>query len=161
MKGVDWWPLVIIAAGAALLGSVKMFANVLSVQRVRNDALGLGHFGAPRGDHTHQGLDLVARPGEPVRSPISGKFVRLGFAYPGESRFRLLVLEGEGYLVKLFYVDPLDFFPGEPIARGQVVGYAQDISQRYGPQMTPHVHIEVDRIVGAQKLNPAAFLRLV
>lgn len=160
MKGVDWWPLVIIAAGAALLGSVKMFANVLSVQRVRNDALGLGHFGAPRGDHIHEGLDLVAKPGEPVFSPITGKFVRLGFAYPGDHRYHLAVLEGEGYLVKLFYLNPLDFLPGEPIARGQVVGTAQDISARYGQEMTPHVHVEVVRIVGAKKLNPAAFLRL-
>lgn len=136
----------------------KRFAQVLDVQVIRNDTMGLGHFGAPRRNRTHQGLDLVVEPGQPVRSPIAGRFIRTGRPYP-DGPFRLVVVQGEGWDVRLMYVDPDPaLVPGAPVKRGQVLGTAQDVRQRYGQAMKPHVHIEVRRVVGAQLLDPAPLL---
>lgn len=139
----------------------KAFANVLAVQRMRNDAAGSGHFGAPRGNRIHQGLDLLVEPGQEVLSPVTGRFIRQGWPYANDRRFHLVVLNGEGYEVKLLYVKPIEgLVPGTPVHRGQVVGMAEDVASKYGGSMLPHVHVEVRRIVGAHLLDPARFLKL-
>lgn len=119
------------------------FSPVTTGPSRRTDAWGSGQYGAGRGGRTHHGLDIVARPAEPIRSPIDGMVVRETVPYANDPRFRGLVIRGtatwEGYEVRLFYVDGL--FSGQTQA-GQVVGYAQDLSGRY-PGITNHVHLEV------------------
>lgn len=107
------------------------------------DAWGSGQFGAGRGSHSHEGLDVVSRPGQQILSPISGEVVREAHPYAGDSRYTGIVIRGtgqwSGYEVKMFYVQG---FRSGPIFAGEEIGRAQDITARY-PGITNHVHIEV------------------
>jgi murein DD-endopeptidase MepM/ murein hydrolase activator NlpD len=141
--------------------SARRISRILSHQVMRNDAAGLGHFGAPRGSRTHQGLDLLAVTGEEVRSPVTGRFIRTGRPYANDSRYRLAVIHGNGQEWKLMYIDPLpDLLPGTPVKAGQVIGTAQNVAAKYGGPMRNHIHIEVRRIVGAELMDPARLLSL-
>lgn len=109
------------------------------------DRFGSGQFGASR-DHarrTHQGLDLVARAGEIIYSPMDGNIIREAIPYASDPSYRGLVIQGtdlwDGYEVKVFYMN--GFLSGPVIAR-QPIGRAQDLSRRY-PGISNHIHVEV------------------
>lgn len=151
--------IAILATLAAV--TTRRAIRILSNQAIRNDAAGQGHFGARRGSRTHQGLDLLATPGEPVMAPVTGTFIRSGRPYANDSRYRLAVIHGQGQEWKLMYVEPLATLkPGDRVKAGQVIGTAQDIAAKYGPPMLNHVHVELRTIVGAELQDPAPVLRL-
>lgn len=157
---VRFFPLLVILGAVVLIGR-RVFQNILPVQRIRVDPSGDGHFGSGRFGHTHQGVDLLAEPGEPVYSPVSGRFIRTGYPYANDRRWLLLVVQGEGVDVKLMYVSPVvGLHPGDPVVRGQLIGHAQGIADKYGAPMLHHIHVEARRVVGGHVLNPAAFLDL-
>lgn len=109
----------------------------------RTDGFGSGQYGAPRGSGTHHGLDVVARAGEDVMSPIDGVVVREALPYANDPSYRGILIRGtgewSGIEVKMFYV--IGRKSGQ-VAAGEVVGTAQDISMKY-PGITNHVHLEV------------------
>lgn len=138
----------------------KKLANLLTSQRIRVDAVGDGHFGKGRGGHKHQGVDLEVIDGEPIYSPVDGMFDRSAVPYPTAPEWRGLVLKGEGYHVKVFYMVPVPFTPGQPVKRGQLIGHAQAISEKYGgPPMRDHIHVEVRKMDGTL-LDPATVLSI-
>ena len=59
------------------------------------------------------------------------------------NRKRYFLIEGEHISVMLFYVDIWAHLIGKYLARDEILGVAQDISQKYGGQMKPHVHLTV------------------
>lgn len=119
------------------------FARINDSPTRQLDAHGSGQFGASRGARRHQGLDIVARAGEQVKSPIDGDVMREALPYPADPRYRGVVIRGTGkfagYEVKMFYVEGL--FCGQ-VKAGQVVGSAQNLGDKY-PGITNHVHLEV------------------
>ena len=109
----------------------------------RLDSWGYGHFGADRGNHSHEGVDFVATPGEQILSPIDGTITRIARPYEGDPRYEGLVITGTGawagVQVKLFYVE------GEKLGTvkaGERIGTAQNLGHKY-PGMTNYIHIEV------------------
>jgi murein DD-endopeptidase MepM/ murein hydrolase activator NlpD len=113
------------------------------------DPAGDGHFGAPRGDRTHNGIDYLCVPGEPVRSPVEGNVTKHGYPYEDDLSWRYIeITDGFNQRHRLFYTKPLSNV-NELVAVGQVIGEAQNISKRYEDrgqvlnQMKPHVHYEV------------------
>lgn len=110
---------------------------------IRNDGAGQGHFGAPRGDHKHAGTDYVVTPHDAVFAVGDGKLIRSGYAYEGDSVYRLCEIRSEGIAVKLLYVYPFPSLIGEYVRAGDVIGAAQDITKKYSDDMLPHVHLEV------------------
>jgi hypothetical protein len=114
---------------------------------IRSDAAGDGHFGAPRGDNTHKGVDFLTLPGQPVIMPISfGRIKRVAWPYKVNGDYRGIEIEGYDrgagdVVIKMFYLVPFQL--GSAIAEGTVIGYAQDISVKYGGDpMQPHIHLE-------------------
>jgi hypothetical protein len=109
----------------------------------RTDRHGSGHFGARRGNRLHQGLDIEARAGEDVHSPIDGDILREAQPYADDSTLRGLVIRGsgdwEGYEIKMFYVK--GHFCGG-VTAGAIIGCVQDLTAKY-PGITNHVHVEV------------------
>lgn len=131
---------------------------------IRNDSMGSGYFGAPRGSRTHNGIDLVVEPQQGIVSPIFGNVIREAFPYASDLKWAGCLIRGtqkhEGLEIKMFYMRLFHHirktlktghthyvFPGVPI------GTAQDISKKHGEAMTPHVHFEI-RKRDWQIINP-------
>jgi len=110
-----------------------------------NDAWGSGEFMARRSHGKHQGVDLVCNPGQEVLTPVDGVFKRKLFVYNNDLRWTGLEIAFEKGIVKLFYVDPDTSLLGKDMIAGEVIGTAQNISEKYGNNgtMIPHVHIEL------------------
>lgn len=115
---------------------------------IRNDRGGAGYFKAPRGDEYHRDIDwtLPGGPGQNVLAPITGSVVRISYPYANLTRYSGLVIKGSYATVQMFYIAPTPGIVGQDVGQGQVIGIAQDISQRY-PDCEPHIHfrlIEID-----------------
>ncbi|MDX2222771.1 MAG: hypothetical protein SFV21_08485 [Rhodospirillaceae bacterium] len=125
----------------------------------RNDPDGFGWNDAPRagGKRLHQGVDIkLADPSAPIVSPIDGKIVRRGQAYPNANvqkdprlaQYNSVHIQGtgpfKGMRAKLLYVDGQGPKIGDQVIGGVTpLGYYQgrhEISE--SGQMLPHVHLE-------------------
>ncbi len=125
---------------------LKLTNPVFSGRLRRRDSWGEGHFGAPRGRRQHNGIDIVARVGDDIRSPIDATLVRVAAPYDDDLLLSGVLLEGRnhhaGLAVKIFYVDPLQMLMGRTVRAGQTIGLAQSLAARY-PGITNHIHLEV------------------
>ncbi len=124
------------------------------------DAYGSGAFGASRdgGRRRHNGLDLVAPVGAPIRAPLSGIVTRVGQAYAGDAELQFVEITSPTtrYSARVFYVGP-SHAPGAQVTAGEIIGQAQDLGRRYASGMTNHVHVEFADRRGAV-LDPLAVL---
>ncbi|WP_293385282.1 peptidoglycan DD-metalloendopeptidase family protein [Phenylobacterium sp. SCN 70-31] len=127
------------------------------------DAYGSGAFGASRdgGRRRHNGLDLVAPPGAPIRAPMSGVVTRVGQAYSGDPELQFVEITSPTtrYSARVLYVGP-SRAPGAQVTAGEIIGRAQDLGRRYASGMTNHVHVEFSDRRGAV-LDPLAVLPAV
>ncbi|XP_061892493.1 leukocyte cell-derived chemotaxin-2-like [Entelurus aequoreus] len=108
-----------------------------------SDSWGQGHYGAPRGSRTHQGLDITCADGSVVYAPfdltLSGELT----VYTDVTKAAInsgINLRGEGLCVKLFYVDP-DQTSGT-VSKGQRIGVMMPMQSVY-PGITSHVHVQL------------------
>lgn len=143
MKKQYWY-----IAGAGLLiflvmGTKKAFSKVIDNQKYRgSDAHGSGDFGAPRGTHTHEGVDIVVKEGDIIKSPIDGEVIRYPFPYSGDINYKGILIRNKDFEVKIFYLNPTA--PIGKILKGQKIGNAQNIAKRYPSKpMINHIHLEV------------------
>ena len=127
-----------------------MFTNPVPVMRLRKDSGGNGEFMASRdgGSRLHDGIDVLVTPGEPVYAPCDGKW-QTSYPYAGSTMWRgvkMFVESDNGFMLQIdfWYIDSrrLKVMP-EPMEKGAVIGYAQNISLKYGGGMKPHMHIRV------------------
>lgn len=110
---------------------------------VRSDPAGYGHFGAKRGARTHNGVDLTVWPGQYIVSPTECIFERISNPYKTDSRWHGLKLLAEQYEIFVWYMQPYWFRRGERLRIEERIGVAQDIVEKYGFPMTPHIHFGV------------------
>ncbi len=97
------------------------------------DAFGEGHFGAPRGNRKHKGIDFLAAPGERVSCPCDGVIRRIGRCYGDTSTYKLVEIDTGGAWVRVLYVEP-DVAPGDRVFNRGTLGHVQDIAARYPPE---------------------------
>lgn len=115
-------------------------------QVIRDDSEGSGHFGASRGSRKHNGVDIVVIPGEDIIAPDSGVIVRKASADSNKNYEGFLFKSDSGYEAKAFYLDLDENLIGKRVSKGQKIGVAQDVSQKYNlPNMLPHIHVEIYR----------------
>ena len=132
-----------VATAFFLLSTKKAFANLVADQGFRGcDGFGCGSFGASRGNRVHQGIDIPAKKGETVFSPISGTVTRFPFPYGDDLLYTGIEIKNETYSVKIFYLKAT-VPAGAIIQQGQPIATAQDIAAKYGNGMTNHIHLEV------------------
>ena len=131
---------------------------------IRNDDEGRGNFKTDRTktvrdpdgtvqkvEYKHQGIDLNARPGSMIRSPVEGIVERIGDPY-GDGKYDIISIKAnDGHKVGLYYVSPRDaggrrtVKPGDQIKHGQVIGTMQDIAKSV-PGMNNHLHLKVTAV---------------
>jgi len=116
-------------------------------QEIREyDSLGGGYFRARRGEKAlHRGLDFKCDPGQVIIMPVApgGVLIRKAYPYSDSKEYAGVVIDADFAIIKLFYIDPYMEYIGKRMLVRQPIGTAQDISKRYSPLMTPHVHMEV------------------
>ena len=121
---------------------------------IRSDPMGDGRYGSSRGNRKHRGTDYLCDPGQNIVAPISGIIARVAYPYADKS-YSGVIIAGKHMSIKLFYFEPLEDFIGGEVDQGMAIGFAQDISKRYGSKMKPHVHLEII------SLDPAIFTELL
>lgn len=121
--------------------------------KVRNDGWGNGMFGMPRGTMAdgslkyHDGLDLVVEPGQEIVSMISGTVEKIDIPYSMDPHYRGIQIANAKLRVEIWYMLPKVELVETYVEAGQLIGYAQDISKKYGVHresgafMTPHIHV--------------------
>lgn len=94
------------------------------------------------GERSHEGIDIIAAKGTPVRSVCNGVVTNKGWLTLGG--YRIGITDAFGVYHYYAHLSAYaDVEVGDPVAAGQVVGYVG--STGYGPegtddQMTPHLH---------------------
>lgn len=160
-----FWGVAAILLFPAFLNAYDRMKNawysIVPMPAIRNDDAGLGHYGAPRNGHVHNGVDILVVPGNTVRSPIDGMVTRVAYPYANDFNWKGVEIQGTGnwenYKVKMFYLTPDIALIGQPVIRGQAIGVAQKISDRYpGQNMQDHVHVEVFK--NGVHIDPTNFL---
>lgn len=110
------------------------------------DLQGAGHFGAPRGNRTHKGIDFVCYVNADVTALSSGRVTKIGFpcdpgdGLKGHLRY-VQVTDRNGYAVRYFYVNPT-VRVGKSVTVGSPIGLSQDLTTIYRG-ITQHFHFEV------------------
>jgi murein DD-endopeptidase MepM/ murein hydrolase activator NlpD len=120
---------------------------------LRYDKRGNGDFGAPRGGRAHNGIDFSSYTGQSVKSPVTGKVLRISFPYANDLRYSGLLIQADtGEQVKIFYIQPGANIVKKRVQAGDEIGTAQDITLKYGQGMTNHIHVEITK--NSVHMNP-------
>ena len=103
--------------------------------------------------HLHQGTDIFAARGTPVRAPADGT-VRFGEG--GAAGKQAYVTTGDGTYYAMFHLDSFGRMPsGSRVKQGDIVGTNGDTGNAIGG--SPHVHFEIHPKGGAA-INPKPIL---
>ena len=124
----------------------------------RMDSKGSGEYGSSRGSRIHVGRDYMFPTGTNIEthkivSPINGIVVREARPY-AKGIYGGCVLKNKYMLIKMFYFSLEKTLIGTEIHQGDFLGFAQDISKKYGPDMRPHIHIQIDKVDPDVFINP-------
>jgi murein DD-endopeptidase MepM/ murein hydrolase activator NlpD len=155
--------LVIVAILSVINRKMKntTAGNILEKIKIRMDAAGSGRFGSSRGggSRLHNGVDLEVIKGQPVYAPFAGTITKQAYPYEGDRKYTGVHLtRADGVKMKVFYMLPKPGIIGKAINAGDEIGRAQDISEKYGAPMKPHIHVEVWN--GTTLLNPEEFFNI-
>jgi len=119
------------------------------------DQFGSGHYGAPRdgGKRMHRGTDFICVVGQEIVCPSDGMVAIRKSRPHANEKWSGIILKNPHFTIQMFYFTPLDGIWGKSFSRGDVIGHAQDISEKY-PGITPHVHLRI------RDINPELFYKL-
>ena len=140
--------------------------------KVRQDLMGSGEYGAPRGSRTHKGIDFVVAKENEVITHVTGVVTKIGYPYAQKfdtkknklkSALRYVEITKEQRVDdklcqvkhRFFYLNP-SVRLGDAVEAGTCIGTAQDLKAIYGLTMKNHCHYEV--MIGKEYYDPARFL---
>lgn len=108
------------------------------------DSHGSGHFGASRGNRTHNGQDYYSPVGTMIASPVTGVVTKIGYPYADDLSFRYVEVTDKIKLRhRVFYIHPLvDIKVGVKVSKDSGIGITQDLSKKHHG-IRPHVHYEI------------------
>jgi murein DD-endopeptidase MepM/ murein hydrolase activator NlpD len=98
----------------------------------------------------HSGLDIAADRGTPVRATADGKVESTGFS--GNYGNAIVLDHGYGIGTRFGHLSKFAVRPGQPIRRGEIVGYVGST----GRATSPHLHYEI--LLNGQPINPLRLL---
>lgn len=149
-----WITLSIIVLLIIFNKKVMGLGSMVKKFVIRNDSQGLGKFGAMRDGHLHQGLDLKVEKGEIIKAPFDLEYSYTGQVYSDDKKYLASEYKTSFGKFRVMYMIPITskkvFKVGEPI------GTAQDISEKWGSNMIPHIHVET--WVNGKPVNPEKYV---
>ena len=116
----------------------------------RSEVVVTAEFGEPRGSSRHEGIDLAASAGTPVRVTADGKVL----VAEKEGRYgRTVVVDhGGGYRTRYAHLKKIETKRGKRVVRGELIGRVGKSGNASGA----HLHYEV--IKNGAPVNPRGFL---
>lgn len=133
------------AGDAAIEGAVVAgFARPLSAWKVTS---GYGM----RWGQMHEGVDVPASTGTPIRAAAAGVVDKAGWAAGAGNRVN--VKHNATFTTKYFHMSRVAVRAGQSVAQGQVIGYVGSTGRSSGP----HLHFEVWR--NGRSQNPAGYVK--
>ena len=114
--------------------------------QIRSDSQGSGKYGARRKHRIQTGEDfkwLDFDTHNMVYMPLAGKIVRISKPFANQE-FYGAYIQGRRIALNIFYFNVIPRLVGCRVAEGEVIGYGQDLREHYGPEMTPHIHLQVE-----------------
>lgn len=112
-----------------------------------------GCVGAARSGHTHQGLDLVASSGTPIRAIHGGTIV--ANSWQSSAGYYVAIDHGNGYQSVYMHLVKPGLAKGTKVSIGQTIGYVGATGDASGP----HLHFEIHNGLWKNRLNPAPWMR--
>lgn len=124
---------------------------------IRNDSMGAGHFGAPRGGgrRTHNGVDLYAPLGTPVAAAERGT-AETGNHPRGYGLFVRIHHVDEDYVTVYAHLSRITVDDGDFVERGYIIGEVGRTGNADYDDMLPHLHFEIRR--GGVPVEPMDYL---
>lgn len=99
----------------------------------------------------HKGLDFAAPEGTPVYATGDGKVANAYFS--GSYGKVVFIDHGDHFQTRYAHLHKYIVIPGQPVKRGQVIGYVGDTGNSNGP----HLHYEI--LVNGKHVNPISFFQ--
>ncbi|WP_337045311.1 M23 family metallopeptidase [Emticicia sp. 17c] len=133
-----------IAAAAGLAAAMTMKKSIVSPLKIRVDSAGNGNFGSSRNPpyNKHYGIDLVVTEGQKVYAPMGGSINIIENALSDKKGYKGVRIFAENNLqIDILYISPIvanDMI----VKKGQLIGYAQNITKAYNQSMLNHIHVE-------------------
>tara|TARA_R110000765_G_scaffold197276_1_gene303031 strand:+ start:127 stop:513 length:387 start_codon:yes stop_codon:yes gene_type:complete len=118
-----------------------------------HDAHGAGHWGAPRGEREHRGIDYACPVGMLILPIKEGMVTKIGYPYP-DSDYRYVQVTEEGYDWRYFYLNPAVEL-NQYVDTETPIGSVQDLTTRYAG-ITNHCHLEIKK--RGEYINPKELL---
>lgn len=111
---------------------------------------GLKRFFNGQPKNPHSGLDIAAVAGTPIHAPAGGQVISTGsYYFNGNTVF---LDHGQGLISAYFHLTDIAVQPGQPLARGDVIGTVGKTGRVTGP----HLHWTV--YLNQTKVDPALFI---
>ncbi len=145
--------------GNVMKGNPKNKEDQMVLKIRKSDKMGSGNFGSSRdgGIRKHNGIDIVNEPNFPVYALHDGIYTRQNQPYKKDFSYTGLDIKDiNGNTNRYFYVTPTISI-GANVQKGDIIGYSQNISAKYSPDMTNHYHFEV-RDNNNKVINPNVYL---
>jgi len=112
---------------------------------IRNDSGGSGSHGSKRGSRIHNGVDFKCVKDQAILMPVDGLISRESLPYKDDLKWRGVYIYNERIEIQMWYFIPFKSVIGKIITVGQVIGYAQDIGEKY-EGVTAHIHVRIIKI---------------
>lgn len=115
-----------------------------------SSAFGLRRFFNNQPRQPHSGLDIAAPEGTPIAAPAAGRVIATGdYFFNGNTVF---IDHGQGLISMYNHLSRIDVRPGNPVARGQVIGAVG----RTGRVTGAHLHWTIS--LNNARVDPMLFL---
>jgi murein DD-endopeptidase MepM/ murein hydrolase activator NlpD len=99
---------------------------------------------APRsGGRQHQGVDIIAKAGVPLKAVVAGTIIKVNPDYPGSMAGNHVNLQAAGGKTYYVYLHLQSFAPGLAVGTKVNVGDVIGFVGTTGASSTPHLHFEV------------------
>lgn len=119
-------------------------------------------YGAPRWDRSHEGIDIFATRGTPVRAAAPGFVYRIDDLSLGGLSVTIVGDGGVRYFYTHFEGVAVDLLEGQRVEVGDLIGYVGNSGNAAGTP--PHLHLgvyhgEADDLCAWRAINPLPILR--
>jgi murein DD-endopeptidase MepM/ murein hydrolase activator NlpD len=123
---------------------------------IRNDALGSGEYGSKRSaGRVHDGIDILASIGTPVRAAKSGVAFRLNVP-SGHGKY-VMIYHPDGDQTIYSHLSGYNIVSTQKVMQGEVIGYVGKTGNAGALLMHPHLHFEIRK--HAMCVDPKPLMR--